>query len=741
MPGEEGPLNSGGEREFGAVQPLNAGLETGFPVRCFLLLNVTYTPPAKAFESFAPARPVDRMSHPTTMHPTARLSRSTEPPSSTTDLRESAVRGLRRRDDRDPILEMQSLLDKLPGMVVRLCRSADGRWSVPYASTAFIGLCGIGLPALRNDARPLAACVHPEDLRRLQCLGAQENEPPLPIKETLRIRRPNGQWAKLDASAMVDRSVDGGLYLNVLLNEAAPPPAVDLELQRQHNRWQRAIAAADIGMLEISLLAGSLHFDEVACRHLGIDPAESRWAFDSWLERVAEADRTAARALLAKPSVPDEVTRLLLSFDLADGQGPRTLEFVLQAVADDQRRVGLCTDVTQRKTLDALKRDKLDAEKANRSKSEFMSRVSHELRTPLNGILGFAQLMALDAEHPLAPAQAQRLEVLRQSGSRLLSLIDQLLEVSRIEQGRLRLRNRPIDVRLLVERCAVEVMPLAQQRGIELLVQIPLTAGPVRADPDALEQVVTNLLTNAIKYNRPKGRVRVRFEAGEQGVLTVDDTGIGMTEEQLDKLFEPFNRLGAEKTETQGSGLGLVITRKLVRAMGGKIDVLSRPGRGSRFVLSLPLAKTGRPKPPDVRSPVAVPSTWDNGVEQVVLYVEDDEVNTILMEQIFRSQPNWRLLTAATGPEGLEIALENELSLVLLDLNLPGLSGFEVMERLKADEQTRHLRCIALSADALPHQIQHALSMGFDDYWTKPIDVATVIGKLKDEFRQLSEAV
>ena len=264
----------------------------------------------------------------------------------------------------------------------------------------------------------------PDHLRRLQCLGAQENEPPLPIKETLRIRRPNGQWAKLDASAMVDRSVDGGLYLNVLLNEAAPPPAVDLELQRQHNRWQRAIAAADIGMLEISLLAGSLQFDEVACRHLGIDPAESRWAFDSWLERVAEADRTAARALLAKPSVPDEVTRLLLSFDLADGQGPRTLEFVLQAVADDQRRVGLCTDVTQRKTLDALKRDKLDAEKANRSKSEFMSRVSHELRTPLNGILGFAQLMALDAEHPLAPAQAQRLEVLRQSGSRLLSLIN-----------------------------------------------------------------------------------------------------------------------------------------------------------------------------------------------------------------------------------------------------------------------------------------------------------------------------
>ncbi|MFM9916687.1 MAG: ATP-binding protein [Rhizobacter sp.] len=541
---------------------------------------------------------------------------------------------------------------------------------------------------------------------------------------------------------MVDRPADGGLYLNVLLNEVATPvPESDVAPQRQNDRWQRAIAAADIGMLEISLLTGSLQFDAVACRQQGLDPADCRWAFEPWVQRVAEADRPAARALLAKPASPDEVTRLLLSFEVGDVHGPRTLEFVFQAVPDERRRVGICTDVTQRKTLDALKRDKLDAEKASRSKSEFMSRVSHELRTPLNGILGFAQLMALDGEHPLAPAQSQRLEVLRQSGSRLLSLIDQLLEVSRIEQGRLRLRNRPIDVRLLVERCAVEVMPLAQQRGIELLIQIPLTAGPVRADPDALEQVVTNLLTNAIKYNRPKGRVRVRFEAGENGVLTVDDTGIGMTEEQLDKLFEPFNRLGAEKSETQGSGLGLVITRKLVRAMGGKVDVLSRPGRGSRFAVSLPLAKTSRPKLPDVRSPIEAPSTWDNGVEQVVLYVEDDEVNTILMEQIFRSQPNWRLLTAASGTEGLELARENELSLVLLDLNLPGLSGFEVMERLKADEQTRHLRCIALSADALPHQVQHALSLGFDDYWTKPIDVGTVIGKLKDEFRQLSEAV
>ena len=276
---------------------------------------------------------------------------------------------------------------------------------------------------------------------------------------------------------------------------------------------------------------------------------------------------------------------------------------------------------------------------------------------------------------------------------------------------------------------------------IELMVQIPANASPVRADAEALEQVLTNLLSNAIKYNRPKGRVRVRFEAAEHGVLTVDDTGIGMTEEQLGKLFEPFNRMGAERTDTRGSGLGLAITRKLVRAMGGKIDVLSRPGKGSRFAVSLPLAKAGKAKATqEVSVTPELPSLWDDGALQVVLYVEDDEVNTILMEQIFRSQPNWRLLTATTGAEGLEIANQTELSLVLLDLNLPDLSGFDVLERLRAQEHTRHLRCIAVSADALPQQVQQAITAGFDDYWTKPIDVAVVIGKLKDEFRLLPEA-
>ena len=649
---------------------------------------------------------------------------------------------MRRRGDRDPLAELQTLLDKLPSLVVRLHRSEAGHWAVPYACGAFIRLCGISMSVLRSDARPLLDCVHAEDLRRIERDWTQVVASSQPIHETVRLRRRHGPWSRFDASALADLAPDGGVHWNLLLRPQSSPSAADPDAQQRLERWQLATAAADIGVVEFDVAGGTLQLDAVACLHHGLAAAPHVVEVAAWMALVTEADRTAARALWLPTALAEDRMRLSLGVDAGAQHGARTLEFVLQPVAGQQRLVGTCTDVTQRQTLDALKRDKLDAEKASRSKSEFMSRVSHELRTPLNGILGFAQLMALDSEAPLAPAQAQRLEVLRHSGERLLSLIDQLLEVSRIEQGRLRLRHRPVDVRLLIERCADELTPLAQRRGIELMLEIASNAPPVRADTDALEQVVANLLSNAIKYNRPKGRVRVRFEAAEQGVLTIDDTGVGMSEDQLGKLFEPFNRLGAERTDTDGSGLGLAITRKLVRAMGGKIDVLSRPGKGSRFAVSLPLAKAGKVKPlqDDVQAKPEFPSLWDNGALQVVLYVEDDEVNTILMEQIFRSQPNWRLLTATNGAEGLEIAEKNELSLVLLDLNLPGLSGFEVLERLRANDHTRHLRCIALSADALPQQIQLAVAAGFDDYWTKPIDVAVVIGKLKDEFRLLAEA-
>ena len=647
-------------------------------------------------------------------------------------------RGFRRRDDRDPLADLQSLIDRLPGVVARLHRSTDGHWSVPIASSDFARIFGIGLPALREDARLLCARIHADDLARLNAAWILHGELLRNIRERIRVRKPDGQWLTLNVSGAAEPAPDDGLQWNCDFTDIANEAALDEDLRHRLKLWQLATAAADVGVLDVDVSSGTLLLDRVACRLHGLDECSEPLTIEAWLGCVLPDDRQAARAMLVSPNRPADLLRQTVRFAAGGGLKERTLEFVLQGSSDGHRLVGACVDSLAHPAT--AQSQTSDGARTTWGKPDVMSRISHELRTPLNGVMGFAQLMALDQSHPLPPVQQHRLEILRQSGARLLSLIDQLLDVSRIEQGRLRLRSRPIDLRLLVERCAIDIMPLAQQRGIELRVEIPLAAPAVRADPEALEQVVTNLLSNAIKYNRPDGRVRIRFETVDQsGVLSVDDTGVGLSPRQIERLFEPFNRLAADGVDTKGGGLGLHIARKLLRAMGGDIDVLSQAGRGSRFAVSLPLARVESGRSTDQPSDPAQTLLWAEGVEAVVLYVEHDDVSTALMQEIFAGQPAWRLLIAASGSEALKLAQQVDISLVLTDLNLPGMSGIDLRSRLKADPRTRQLRCIAFSADALPQQIERALAQGFDDYWTKPLDVEVLVAKLKYEFRALEE--
>jgi CheY-like chemotaxis protein/two-component sensor histidine kinase len=326
--------------------------------------------------------------------------------------------------------------------------------------------------------------------------------------------------------------------------------------------------------------------------------------------------------------------------------------------------------------------------------------------------------------------------VLQQSGQRLLGLIDQLLQIARIERGKTALRRKSINVLSVVQRCANAVDVLAQHKGIEIEIDAEGAEDmSVRADPDALDQVITNLLSNAIKYNRDNGRVRVRVRGGDDGVITVDDTGTGLSDSQLGRLFEPFNRLSAAKSGIQGTGLGLVITRKLVQAMGGKLDVWSQLGKGSRFQVHLPLGKRVRQRETHTM-PLDMPSRWDSGREYGVLYIEDDEVNVVLMEQLFSTQPDWQLDVAQSGAEGLAAAVRKRPRIILLDMNLPDMSGAEVLKHLKADPRTRDIPCIAVSADAMPTNVRRALASGFDDYWTKPLELSSVVGKVKKLLRR-----
>ncbi len=491
-------------------------------------------------------------------------------------------------------------------------------------------------------------------------------------------------------------------------------------------------AALELGIIEYDAETDLLLLDDAAAALHGLTGGNvGAMELDIWLSLLSLEDQPLARKLLTSSLPTGQTERMTVRLPASSSKQPRVIELSLRAGSEGRRLMGACRDVTRERSLEELRRKKLAAERASQAKSEFMSHVSHELRTPLNAILGFTQLMAMDQHHPLSNAHLERLEMVQHSGRRLLGLIDQLLQVNKIERGKQTLRIKSVNVRAVVKHCVDALAVMAGERGVDIAVEIDRPElSAVRADPDAFEQALINLLSNAIKYNRDNGRVRITFRATEVGELIVDDTGKGLSESQLGRMFEPFDRLDADKSLVPGTGLGLVITKQLVEAMGGKLDVWSQLGKGSRFKIELPLARGSRAMS-SKNLALEFPSQWDTGREYSVLYIEDDEVNVVLMEQLFSTQPDWRLRCATTGIEGLTAAVRQRPDVILLDMNLPDISGIDVFKKLKADSRTSDIPCVAVSADAVPLHINRVHALGFEDYWTKPLDLPATISKLK----------
>lgn len=395
---------------------------------------------------------------------------------------------------------------------------------------------------------------------------------------------------------------------------------------------------------------------------------------------------------------------------------------------------GFVADVTGQVEIERLKRDKRAAEQASLEKSAFLSRVSHELRTPLNAMLGFTQLLQIDADEPLTPHQRERVQHAHRAAQLLLGLINDVLDVSRIEQGACRLVLEPLPVHTLVSSC----LPMVAQMAAQTEVLLAFSAADdsdalvVEGERRALEQVLLNLLSNGVKYNRRGGTLAVVLRADAQSVwIDVRDQGTGLDAAQRARLFRPFDRLGAEHMQVDGSGLGLVISRQLVEAMGGEVSVESVPGGGSTFTVRLRRVEAA---PVAVATPsvVALEATAHQDEGDVsVLYIEDDPVNTLLVQEVFRTRPGWRLFHAADGHSGLALAQALRPDIVLTDINLPGLSGQDLVQALRRDPVIQRTVCIALSADAMDEQIVEAMGVGFDDYWTKPLDVRTLPQRLQ----------
>ncbi len=405
------------------------------------------------------------------------------------------------------------------------------------------------------------------------------------------------------------------------------------------------------------------------------------------------------------------------------------------------RPYALCAvsiDITERKkTDDELKMARLEAERANRAKSEFLSRMSHDLRTPLNAILGFAQLLELDS--PGEKAKESVAHILR-GGAHLLALINEVLDISRIEAGHLSLSAEPVHAFEIVELAMDLVRPLAGQRGISLTVEKP--GGDevvVLADRQRLNQILLNLLSNAVKYNRTGGRVTVGFErVGARMRISVSDTGAGISPEKLALLFQPFERLGAEHTAVEGTGLGLALSRGLAEAMGGTLDVSSEADRGSTFWVELALTAAPQPLVDAKSGSARAVATAHADTRGTVLYIEDNRSNVRLMERVLERRPGVRLVHAATGGDGLRRAGAERPDLVFLDLHLPDMSGEDVLRLLSQDARLKQIPVAVLSADATPAQARRLMASGAVAYLTKPLDVVQVI-RMIDELLPAAE--
>lgn len=372
-----------------------------------------------------------------------------------------------------------------------------------------------------------------------------------------------------------------------------------------------------------------------------------------------------------------------------------------------------------------------DLEAASRARSDFLAAMSHELRTPLNAVIGFAELMRMnDGREPLTRGQSQAVDQILGSGRHLLALIEEVLDLASIEAGRLSMSMEKVDPQLVARQVCDTLRPRAEAAGVVLKAPPP-TAGPgVVADPMRLRQILTSLVSNAIQYNRKDGEVLVEVRQTAGGVaLSVHDTGVGIPDTRMEELFQPFNRLGRETSALAGAGIGLAVSRRLAEAMNGRLNAESREGEGSTFTLHLPRAGS-------MIAPFAGPDVPMGTLPAAtLLYVEDNPSNIALMRHVIAALGPIRMHVAETGPEGLSLARDLKPDVILMDINLPGLSGFELKARLDADPLTWGIPTLALSASAMPQDIERGKAAGFRDYLTKPLDIARLADALNRALR------
>jgi PAS domain S-box-containing protein len=411
-----------------------------------------------------------------------------------------------------------------------------------------------------------------------------------------------------------------------------------------------------------------------------------------------------------------------------------TVSLLRDEQGQPRRIVGAVEDITDHMKLAEAQQARAAAEASNHAKSDFLSRMSHELRTPLNAMLGFAQLLELDKRNPLADAQRPWVGQIQHAGWHLLEMINDVLDLSRIESGNVRLQVEPLELSALLARTVPLVEEAARKRGIRISQDLASNAMRVQGDNTRVKQILTNLLTNAVKYNADQGRIHVATRLhGSEVEISVTDTGLGMTPEQMAELFQPFNRLGRERSTQEGTGIGLVISQRLAELMGGSLRARSVTGEGSVFILSLPTLKDEDTVRTNLDELLTQPAQYQ---QRTVHYVEDNETNVEVMRGVLAQRPQVRMDVSVTGLDGLAAIRNHRPDMILLDMHLPDISGMELLRHLKADLATSTIPVVIVSADALDSQINTAIACGAMRYLTKPVNVNELLAVVDEVLGQ-----
>ena len=576
--------------------------------------------------------------------------------------------------------------------------------------------------------------VHPEDRARARSAHAElERGTESRVDTEYRVLRADGEARWLTLRARRETVDDRALVFGVCFDVTERVQA-EAALRSANEQVALAARGAGIGTWERGHDPASLIWDAQMFRLRGLAPKAGAPDHEQIYAIVHPDDLPTAPVITAPDFLSAPPMAAEFRVRMPDGSY-RWLASRSASIADDQgravRRVGVNWDITDAKNAATARQEREIAHRESQAKSRFLARMSHELRTPLNAVLGFAQLLATDSTS-FTETQRGRIGHIRSAGEHLLALIDDVLDLSSLESGEIRLSLEPVDVAGVLDEALVLLQ--AQARDMQVTVQRGPVDATVLADRTRLRQVLVNLISNAIKYNRAGGQVALETcVIGAEQAIRVTDTGRGLSAAQREHLFEPFNRLGVEREGIEGTGIGLAIVKALVERMQGSMRVASESGRGSVFEVRLP-ATDPVIASETARVPPSAPERTSPARAGRVLYIEDNAVNVLLVEELVRSFTRLSIESEVNGQSGVARARSLLPDLILVDMQLPDIDGFEVLRQLRDDPRTSAIRCVALSANAMPEDIARARAAGFDDYWTKPIDVDQFLAALSRLF-------